>query len=97
MFRETGAAVSAATDSAQDPAIYSQFYGRFYLAGRPATAEFATSATPPFAASRPTAAHTIYAATAGGLSVSRDGGATWTTYTTANGLASNDVYSVYAQ
>lgn len=34
VFEDTGAAVSAMTDSAQDPAIYSQFYGKFYLAAR---------------------------------------------------------------
>ena len=38
----------------------------------------------------------MYAATAGGLSISTDGGATFTTYTTANGLGSNFVLGVYA-
>jgi len=38
----------------------------------------------------------IYAATNGGLSVSTTSGASWTTYTTANGLGSNTVRGVYA-
>jgi hypothetical protein len=37
----------------------------------------------------------IYAATAGGLSISADDGLTWTNYTTANGLSSNQVNWVY--
>ncbi len=39
---------------------------------------------------------TVYAATFGGLSISTDGGATFTTYTTANGMGSNFVSGVYA-
>jgi hypothetical protein len=40
----------------------------------------------------------IFAATLeDGLAVSNDGGATWTRHTTANGLASNHVRSVYAE
>lgn len=39
----------------------------------------------------------IYAATdGGGLSVSTNGGTSWTSYTTANGLGSNGVQGVYA-
>ena len=40
--------------------------------------------------------NTVYAATAGGLSISTDGGATFTTRTTANGLGNNFVFGVYA-
>ncbi|MEM9243506.1 MAG: sialidase family protein, partial [Pseudomonadota bacterium] len=32
----------------------------------------------------------------GGLSISTDGGTTWTNYTTANGLGSNNVQGVFA-
>jgi len=40
---------------------------------------------------------TIYAATnSGGLSISTDGGNTWTTKTTSNGLATNSLLGVYA-
>jgi hypothetical protein len=40
--------------------------------------------------------NTVYATTySGGLSISTDGGATFTTYTTANGLRSNNATSVY--
>jgi hypothetical protein len=39
---------------------------------------------------------TIYAATYRGLSISTDGGATFTNKTTANGLGHNTVYGVYA-
>ena len=39
---------------------------------------------------------TIYAATQGGLSLSTNGGLSWTNYTTADGLARNYVYGVYA-
>jgi len=39
----------------------------------------------------------IYAATIGnGLSISTNGGSSWTNYTTSNGLGSNDVRGVYA-
>ena len=38
----------------------------------------------------------MYAATGGGLGISTDGGATFTTYTSANGLGSNTVYGAYA-
>ena len=37
----------------------------------------------------------VFAATSQGLSISNDGGATFTTKTTANGLGSNTVYDVY--
>ncbi|QDK79369.1 hypothetical protein EXU85_12465 [Spirosoma sp. KCTC 42546] len=39
--------------------------------------------------------NTIYVATDGGLSISTNGGSTFTTYTTANGLGSNTVFRVY--
>jgi len=39
---------------------------------------------------------TIFAATFGGVSMSADGGASWKTATAANGLASNEVFGVYA-
>lgn len=39
---------------------------------------------------------TIYAATEGGLSISTNGGTTFTNYTTADGLGNNIVYGVYA-
>ena len=39
---------------------------------------------------------TIYAATNGGLSVSTNGGTSWTNYTTTNGLASNFTNGVWA-
>jgi hypothetical protein len=39
---------------------------------------------------------TIYAATIGGLSISTNGGTSFTNYTTTNGLGSNDVRGVYA-
>ena len=39
---------------------------------------------------------TVYAATNGGLSISTDGGNSFTNKTTANGLGSNIVYGVYA-
>ena len=39
---------------------------------------------------------TVYAATTGGLSISTDGGATFTNKTTSNGLGSNTVKGVYA-
>jgi len=35
VFQRTGAGVQAATEGAQTPAIYSQFYGKLYLAGVP--------------------------------------------------------------
>jgi hypothetical protein len=38
----------------------------------------------------------IYAGTYGGLGISKDGGATWTFKTTADGLSSNRIDSVYA-
>ena len=38
----------------------------------------------------------IYAATQGGLSISTNGGSSFTNYTTANGLGSNTVRGVYA-
>ena len=38
---------------------------------------------------------TLYAATNGGLSVSTNGGTSWTNYTTAQGLASNSVKGVW--
>ena len=38
----------------------------------------------------------IYAATIGGLSISTNGGSSFTNYTTAQGLGNNDVYGVYA-
>ncbi len=38
----------------------------------------------------------VYAATAGGLSISTDGGATFTNRTTADGLGNNVVLGVYA-
>ena len=38
---------------------------------------------------------TIYAATQGGLSISTDDGATWSTKTTKNGLGSDSVNGVY--
>ena len=41
---------------------------------------------------------TVYAATySGGLNISTDGGATFTTYTTANGLGSDEVFGVFAE
>ena len=40
--------------------------------------------------------NTIYVATAGGLSISTDGGATWTNKTVADGLGENNVAGVYA-
>jgi hypothetical protein len=39
---------------------------------------------------------TIYAATFGGLSISTDGGNSFTNYTTSDGLGSNNVVGVYA-
>ena len=39
---------------------------------------------------------TVYAATAGGLSISTDGGTNFTNYTTTNGLGSIGVNGVYA-
>jgi hypothetical protein len=41
--------------------------------------------------------NTIYAESGAGLWVSTDGGSNWTTWTTANGLAGNDVYDVFVQ
>lgn len=38
---------------------------------------------------------TIYATSGGGLSISSDGGTTWTNYTTANGLPTNFLRDVY--
>jgi hypothetical protein len=38
----------------------------------------------------------IYAATFGGLSISTNGGSSFTNYTTSSGLGSNIVYGVYA-
>ena len=43
-----------------------------------------------------TVGNTVYAATAGGLSISSNGGASFTNRTTANGLGSNRVFGVYA-
>jgi hypothetical protein len=40
--------------------------------------------------------NTIYAATEGGLSISTNGGLSFTNYTTANGLGSSRVYGVSA-
>jgi hypothetical protein len=42
-----------------------------------------------------TSGSTIYAATNAGLSKSTNGGVSWTTYTTSNGLGSNTVYDVF--
>ncbi|MFM7587427.1 MAG: hypothetical protein ACKO6M_10450, partial [Bacteroidota bacterium] len=39
---------------------------------------------------------TVYAATGGGLSISTNGGTSFTNYTTANGLGNNSVNGVYA-
>ncbi len=39
---------------------------------------------------------TVYAATFGGLSISTDGGTTFTNSTTVNGLGSNSVRGVFA-
>ena len=38
---------------------------------------------------------TIYAATGTGLKISTNGGGSWTTYTTTNGLANNALTSLY--
>ncbi len=38
----------------------------------------------------------VYAGTAGGLSISTNGGTSWSNYTTADGLGSNNVYGVFA-
>jgi hypothetical protein len=38
---------------------------------------------------------TIYAGTAGGLSITTNGGLTFTNYTITEGLANNRVFSVY--
>ena len=45
---------------------------------------------------RPSGTLSIYAATNGGLSVSTDGGTSFTNKTTTNGLDANGVYSVFA-
>lgn len=54
MFAATGGAVSAKTDGSQNPALYSQFYGTFYLAGAPSSQQEAVA---PAATSQQGSAH----------------------------------------
>jgi len=47
VLRQTGADVSSTTNHAQEPAIYSQYYGQTYLAGQPASSDVAPQGTRP--------------------------------------------------
>ena len=79
--------------------LYVSHFGCFVTSSADGGATWTTSNSglgSPFVNALAASGSTVYAATLGGLSVSTDSGASWTTYTTANGLANDNVGCVAA-